>query len=83
MREPKVISTRRIVTLMVVTAGIYTLVWYQRANRELRDLGARHQDPLRDTRPRIALLAVTFGGLTSADGWMFGHGKSSMSVVVR
>lgn len=66
MREPKVISTRRVVTLMVVTAGLYALVWYYRANRELRDLGHRHRDELRDTQPGVALLAVTFGAFLLA-----------------
>jgi membrane protein implicated in regulation of membrane protease activity len=63
MREPKLVSTWKIVTLTVVTLSLYVLVWYYRVNRELRDLGQRRDDELRGTRPGISLAAVTVGGL--------------------
>jgi hypothetical protein len=42
--------------LVIVTLGIYYLVWYYKANRELRDFGS-------DVSPGVALLAITLGGL--------------------
>lgn len=40
------------------TLGVYWLVWYYRANRELRDF-----DPEIKVRPALSLLAVTLGAL--------------------
>jgi len=63
MRRPKVISEERVVILNLVTLGIYTLFWYYRANRELRDLGRERGDELGQTRPVLSALAITVGGL--------------------
>lgn len=40
------------------TLGVYWLVWYYRANRELRDF-----DPEIRVRPALSVLAVTLGAL--------------------
>jgi hypothetical protein len=42
--------------LVIVTLGIYYLVWYYKTNRELRDYGI-------EVSPGVALLAITLGGL--------------------
>jgi hypothetical protein len=42
--------------LVLITFGIYYLVWYYKTNRELRDFGI-------EVRPGLSLLAITFGGL--------------------
>lgn len=44
--------------LSIVTLGIYTLIWYFKINKELRDF-----DPSIDVQPGLSVLAVTFGGL--------------------
>jgi hypothetical protein len=50
--------------LSVVTLGIYSLVWYYRINREMRDLGrSGGQHELAASKPLKSLLAVTIGGL--------------------
>jgi uncharacterized protein DUF4234 len=48
----------------VLTLGIYTLVWYYRINREMRDFGRAHGDQeLADSNPTLSILAVTLGAL--------------------
>jgi Domain of unknown function (DUF4234) len=50
--------------LSVITVGIYAIVWYYRANRELRELrayGAKPDDF--DVDPFVSTIAVTVGGL--------------------
>src|SRR3954465_2368238 len=42
--------------LVLVTLGIYYLVWYYKINRELRDVGI-------GTSPLPSLLAISIGGL--------------------
>jgi hypothetical protein len=59
---PKVIGPLRAAAYNALTLGVYSLRWYYRVNRELRDLGAaRGDDELAATRPGRSLLAVTFG----------------------
>src|SRR3954453_11906898 len=48
--------------LVLVTLGIYYLVWYYKVNRELRDLGRATGEPERlGTSPLTSLPAVTIG----------------------
>jgi Domain of unknown function (DUF4234) len=48
----------------VLTLGIYTLVWYYRINREMRDFGRAHGDEqLANSNPVLSILAVTIGAL--------------------
>jgi Domain of unknown function (DUF4234) len=50
--------------LSIVTLGIYSLVWYYRVNREMRDFGSTHgHQGLAASKPGKSLLAVTIGGL--------------------
>jgi Ca2+/Na+ antiporter len=50
--------------LVLVTIGIYYLVWYYKVNRELRDLGRATGEPERlGTSPLTSLLAITVGWL--------------------
>ncbi|MDQ8044405.1 MAG: DUF4234 domain-containing protein [Solirubrobacteraceae bacterium] len=49
--------------LPFITLGIYTLVWYYKVNRELRDLGRKHGREDLGTSPGMSLFAVTFGAL--------------------
>ena len=42
--------------LVLVTLGIYYLVWYYKTNRELHDYGI-------EVEPVVSLLAITLGGL--------------------
>ena len=49
--------------LPFITLGIYSLVWYYKINREMRDLGrAKGTTELGDS-PGTSLLAVTLGAL--------------------
>jgi hypothetical protein len=53
-----------VVLWTVLTLGIYTLVWYYRINREMRDFGRAHWDKkLADSNPVLSILAVTLGAL--------------------
>jgi hypothetical protein len=48
----------------VLTLGIYTLVWYYKINREMRDFGRAHGDQrLATSKPVLSILAVTLGSL--------------------
>jgi len=49
--------------LMVVTLGIYSWVWWYKINREMRDLGAKHDRPDLGTNPALSVIAITFGVL--------------------
>jgi hypothetical protein len=53
-----------VVLWTVLTLGIWTLVWYYRINREMRDFGRAHGDQkLADSNPVLSILAVTLGAL--------------------
>jgi hypothetical protein len=53
-----------VVLWTILTLGIYTLVWYYRINREMRDFGRAHGDEkLAKSNPVLSILAVTIGGL--------------------
>lgn len=53
-----------VVTLTIVTFGLYNAYWYYKINRELRDFGRVYKlERLEDTNPWLSLLAVTLGGL--------------------
>ena len=44
----------------ILTLGIYTMVWYYRINREVRDFGRAHGDEkLANSNPVLSILAVT------------------------
>jgi Domain of unknown function (DUF4234) len=58
-RQPWVVAV-----LSVVTLGIYSLFWYYKVNREMRDFGSAHGDgELAGSKPWRSVLAVTIGGL--------------------
>jgi hypothetical protein len=60
--EPKVMPPKRVAAFNAFSLGLYSLRWYYRANRELRDYGTARQDQaLARIRPGLALLAVTLG----------------------
>ena len=62
--RPKVQSTAVVVGLTIVTLGIYSLVWYYRVNREMRDLGrALGDSELADSRPGRSVWAMVAGSL--------------------
>jgi hypothetical protein len=53
-----------VVLWTVLTLGIWTLVWYYRINREMRDFGRSHGDEkLANSNPVLSILAVTLGAL--------------------
>ena len=53
-----------VVLWTVLTIGIWTLVWYYRINREMRDFGRSHGDEkLANSNPVLSILAVTLGAL--------------------
>jgi hypothetical protein len=53
-----------VVLWTILTLGIYTLVWYYRINREMRDFGRAHGDEkLANSNPVLSILAVTLGSL--------------------
>ena len=53
-----------VVLWTILTLGIYTLVWYYRINREMRDFGRAHGDEkLANSNPVLSILAVTIGAL--------------------
>jgi len=47
--------------LLIVTLGIYYLVWYYKVKRELRDFGGQHDATLGSIRPWMGVLAMTLG----------------------
>jgi cytochrome c-type biogenesis protein CcmH/NrfG len=50
--------------LSLVTLGIYTIVWYYKVNREVRDYGQAQGDAeLAQSNPTNSVLAVTLGAL--------------------
>lgn len=49
---------------MILTLGIYGLVWYYKVNRELRDYGRLKGDAeLGESNPTMSILAATIGSL--------------------
>jgi hypothetical protein len=62
-RSTKVQSPVALVTLSVVTLGIYACFWYYRVNREMRDYGRACGDAeLGDSKPGRSVLAWIPGG---------------------
>jgi hypothetical protein len=50
--------------LSVLTLGVYSVVWYYKVNREMRDYGSASGDSdLAESNPTQSVLAVTIGGL--------------------
>jgi hypothetical protein len=47
--------------LALITFGIYGVVWWYKINRELRDLGRKHNTDELGTNPCLSLFAITFG----------------------
>ncbi len=48
----------------LITLGFYSIVWYYKINRELRDFGAcRGDTELGASRPWRSVIAITVGGL--------------------
>lgn len=66
------LSVRRPATVAIlttITLGIYSIVWYYRINREMRDFGAIRGDyDLSASRPWLSLTAFTLGGLIVIPG---------------
>jgi hypothetical protein len=59
LRRPVVVAA-----LGVVTLGIYTIVWYYKINREMRDFGASRGDTkLGDSRPWRSAIAIALRGI--------------------
>ncbi len=59
--EAKIRSLWGVALLPYVTFGIYSLVWYFKINRELRDLGRKRQVQGLGDSPGTSLLAITLG----------------------
>jgi hypothetical protein len=57
----KVRNPLGVIGLTFITLGIYYWVWYYKVNREMKDLGAAHNNEECGTSPGTSLLAVTFG----------------------
>jgi hypothetical protein len=58
-----------VAVLSVATFGIYSIVWYYKINREMRDFGASYDErALAATKPWLAVLAITFGRLLVIPG---------------
>lgn len=49
--------------LILITLGIYGLVWWYKINKELAELGAKHGTEELGTNPLLSLLALFPGGL--------------------
>jgi hypothetical protein len=50
--------------LSVITLGLYSVVWYYKVTREMRDYGASRGDArLASVKPRYAVLAITLGSV--------------------
>jgi hypothetical protein len=52
-----------IIGLAIITLGIYGLVWYYKANKELAEIGKARGTDEAGTSPGNSLLAVTLGAL--------------------
>jgi len=62
--EVKLRRPSAVATLSVITLGVYTLFWYYKVNREMRDFGSSHGDHgLAASKPWRSIIAVTIGGL--------------------
>lgn len=59
--EAKIRSLWGVALLPYVTFGIYSLVWYYKINREMRDLGRKRQVQGLGDSPGTSLLAITLG----------------------
>ena len=52
--------------LSILTLGVYSVVWYYKVNREMRDYGSAVGDnDLAGSKPRQSVFAVTIGGCGS------------------
>jgi Domain of unknown function (DUF4234) len=61
--EAKIRSLWGVALLPYVTFGIYSLVWYYKINREMRDLGRKRQVQGLGDSPGMSLLAITLGAI--------------------
>jgi hypothetical protein len=53
-----------VAVLSVATLGIYTIIWYRKTNREMRDFGESHGDrELASIKPWFSVLALTIGAV--------------------
>jgi uncharacterized protein DUF4234 len=67
--RPKVQSAAVVVALSILTLGIYSLFWYYRVNREMRDFGRAVGDvDLSLSRPDLSVWALALGGLLVIPG---------------
>jgi sugar phosphate permease len=67
-RQTQTIARERrpwaVALLSVLTLGVYSVVWYYKVNREMRDYGSASGDSdLAESNPTQSVLAVTIGGL--------------------
>jgi hypothetical protein len=63
-KRAKVRDEGLVILWSILTLGIYTLVWYYKINREMRDFGQAHGDEkLGNSNPVLSILAVTIGSL--------------------
>jgi hypothetical protein len=62
--EARLRSPSTVAVLGIATLGLYTVVWYYKVNREMRDFGSRHGDRgLASTSPWGSVLALVIGGI--------------------
>jgi hypothetical protein len=62
--EARLRSPSTVAVLGIATLGLYTIVWYYKVNREMRDFGSRHGDRgLASTSPWGSVLALVIGGI--------------------
>jgi hypothetical protein len=60
----KVRSSWAVALLSILTLGVYSVVWYYKVNREMRDYGSAVGDSeLAGSKPVRSVLAVTIGGV--------------------
>lgn len=59
--EAKIRNVLGVIGLTLITLGIYWWFWYYQTNRELVDLGAKHNTEELGTSAGKSLLAVTLG----------------------
>lgn len=60
-QQGKIRNPLGVIGLMIITLGIYGIVWYYKVNKEMATIGQSHGTDEAGTSPGMSVLAVTLG----------------------